>query len=93
MKIDGTGAENLIEKYYNFIFYLISLCLFGLFYSELSDSENPKNWILLLPYTVSLVALSALSKNLNGSKKKKIFIIIFTIIIPWLFLLLVWLGK
>lgn len=93
MKIDGAGAENLIEKYYNVIFFIISFVFFVRIYINISDPQNPKSLIELTLYFAIFIVLISLSKNLNGGRKKKFFFLTITTIIPWLFLLLVWLGK
>lgn len=90
MKIDGTSAENKLAKYFNVIFYLLSLLCFGQLYLFVADSESPKKLMVFFPYSVSFLVLLSLSKYLNGNRRKKALIVILTIIIPWLCLLMIW---
>ena len=86
MRIDKASAEEIFGKYFNIIYYFFALLAWGQVYLEVSDSEKTKSWAILLPYLGSLIVMLALSKHLEGGKRKKVFIIMFTVIIPWLYL-------
>ena len=86
MKIDRSSAEEMFGKYFNVVYCLFALFAWGQIYLEVSDSESSKSWAILLPYIGSLIVMFALSKHLNGSKRKKIFIVVFAVVIPWLYL-------